>query len=292
MTSQSNTAIDEAELIEQVVNAERYPLTRPGEGGWTAAVEAARTELREQGCTVLRDFVRPQLRDRIGAEGASVAGHAYDDVVTVNVYNTAPDPDLPEDHPARVPMQRGNAFVAHDRIPAGFVIHRLYAGELFQRFLAECLEVERIHPLADPLAGLCLNIVEPGKEHPWHFDTNEFAVSMLTQLPEAGGEFEYCPNIRSDGAENLADVRAVITGDRTLVRTLTLRPGDLQLFRGRFSLHRVSPVRGVVARHTAIFSYSLTPGLVGRPERTRQLFGRLTDVHRAAAGTRSDDLLD
>ena len=82
-------------------------------------------------------------------------------------------------------------------------------------------------------------------EHPWHFDTNEFTVSMLTQAAEGGGVFEYCPNIRSAAAENFDDVRAVLAGrGEHLVRRLTLRPGDLQLFQGRYSLHRVSTVRG------------------------------------------------
>ena len=88
-----------------------------------------------------------------------------------------------------------------------------------------------MHELADPFAGLCLNVVTPGREHPWHFDTNEFAVSMLTQAPEDGGVFEYCPNIRSAGAENFDDVaRCSAARGEHLVRRLALRPGDLQLF--------------------------------------------------------------
>ena len=106
-----------------------------------------------------------------------------------------------------------------------------------------------VHELADPLAGLVLNVLAPGHEHPWHFDTNEFTVTLLTQRPEEGGEFEYCPGIRSQDAENLDDVRAVLDGRPTRPpRMLTLRPGDLQLFRGRYSLHRVRRVAGSTAR--------------------------------------------
>ena len=63
-----------------------------------------------------------------------------------------------------------------------------------------------------------------------------------------------------------------------------LRPGDLQLFKGRYSLHRVSTVHGrPTARHTAIFAYSERPGVVGSVARTRQLFGRVLPEHLAAA---------
>src|SRR5690606_18307141 len=137
-------------------------------------------------------------------------------------------------------------------------------------------------------------VVAPGNSHPWHFDTNEFTVSMLTAAPESGGVFEYCPNIRSPHTENLPDVHAVLTGSgHGLVRRLELRPGDLQLFQGRFSLHRVSPVQGATPRHTAIFAYSDRPGVIGTVERTRQLFGRvLPDHHAAADAVRGDRLLD
>jgi hypothetical protein len=131
--------------------------------------------------------------------------------------------------------------------------------------------------------------------HPWHFDTNEFVASILTQSPEGGGVFEYCPNIRTTREENFPAVRGVLEGRRDdLVRRLTIRPGDLQLFRGRFSLHRVTTVRGSRARHSAIFSYCERPGVVGSVARTRQLFGRLEPVHLAAAGraVRGDHLLD
>jgi hypothetical protein len=137
--------------------------------------------------------------------------------------------------------------------------------------------------------------VNPGTEHPWHFDTNEFTVSLLTREAGDGGVFEYCPNIRSAEAENFGDVRRVLTGHgEDLVRRLTLRPGDLQLFKGRYSLHRVSTVRGDTARHTAIFAYSERPGVVGSVTRTKQLFGRVLPEHLAAEGraVRVDGLLD
>jgi len=152
-----------------------------------------------------------------------------------------------------------------------------------------------VHELADPLAGLCLNVVTPGRAHPWHFDTNEFAVTLLTQAPQAGGSFEHCPNIRSAQAENFDDVRAVLAGrGGHMVRRLSLRPGDLQLFTGRSSLHRVSAVQGDAERHTAIFAYSERPGVIGTVARTRQLFGRVLPEHLVAEGraVRIDQLLD
>jgi hypothetical protein len=275
-----------------ITDPARYSLTDPGGPAWNRAVAAARRDLSASGCCVLRDFVPAASREALRAECASLAGWAYYGEQVVNVYNTAPDPGLPADHPARQTMLRGNAFVARDHIPAGFIIHRLYDSAEFRRFLADCFAVPELYPLADPLAGLTVNIVRPGTEHPWHFDTNDFAVSMVTQEPADGGVFQYCPNIRSAGAENFAGVAAVLRGDgEHLIRGLALRPGDLQLFHGRYSLHRVATVRGETARHSAIFAYTRRPGVLGTSERSRQLFGRTVPEH-AMDTDRPDDLLD
>ena len=48
---------------------------------------------------------------------------------------------------------------------------------------------------------------------------------------------------------------------------------------------------GKIARHSAIFAYSERPGVIGSPERTRQLFGRVLPEHLATT-VRGDELLD
>ncbi|MGH3239266.1 MAG: HalD/BesD family halogenase [Spirillospora sp.] len=284
-----------AEALDRMVDTARYPLTEPGGTGWNGVVSRTRDELAKSGCCVLPDFIRAPMRDVLRTECAEIAPHAHYDVETVNAYNIDVRTPLPEDHPGRITVERGNAFVARDHIPAASIVHLLYSSGHFQRFVADCFGLPRVHELADPLSGLCLNVVNPGMEHPWHFDTNEFTVSLLTQESEDGGVFEYCPNIRSAGSENFGDVRRVLAGrGGDLVQRLTLRPGDLQLFKGRYALHRVAAVTGTTPRHTAIFAYSERPGVVGSVARTRQLFGRVLPEHLAAEGraVRVDRLLD
>ncbi|MFC9883079.1 arpA protein [Streptomyces libani] len=281
--------------LDQVVDTDRYPLPEPDSAGGQAVISRARHELLTLGCTVLPDFIRPALRTALEQECAAIAPQAHYDIETVNVYNIAVDSALPADHPGRRTFQRGNAFVPRDRVPADSLISRLYSEPVFQDFLARCFGLPRLHELADPLSGLVLNVVAPGMEHPWHFDTNEFTVSMLTRQARDGGVFEYCPNIRSAHDEHFDDVRDVLDGrGERLIRRLPLHPGDLQLFKGRYSLHRVSPVRGETARHSAIFAYSERPGVIGSVARTRQLFGRVLPAHTAAEGraVRGDRLLD
>jgi hypothetical protein len=277
----------------EMVDTDRYPLTDPGSPAWRATVGRTRADLADAGCSVLTDFIRPELREVLRTECAGLEPHAYTKIERVNAYNTAIDTPLPEGHPGRTVMERGNAFVARDHIPASSIISRLYTSPLFQRFVADCFGLPELHELADPLSGLTLNVIAPGRAHPWHFDTNSYTVSLLTQGAAEGGTFEHCPNIRSATEENFAAVRSVLAGDGTYpVRRLGLRPGDLQLFQGRFALHRVSTVKGGIARHSAIFAYSERPGVVGSAERTRQLFGRVLPAHLAGRSDRGDALLD
>jgi hypothetical protein len=284
----------DALALSGVVDTGAYPLTEPDTDPWKAVVARIQEDLDGDGCSVLANFVRPSLFDELRSQGAAAAPHAHYTVEAVNVYNIDVDTPLPDGHPGRVSMQRGNAFVARDQIEPGAIISQLYSNGLFRHFLAACFGLPGLYELADPLSALVLNVIRPGLEHPWHFDTNEFTVSMLTQQPEDGGVFEFCPNIRSAADEHLDDVAAVLAGEADhLIHRLTLRPGDLQLFKGRFALHRVSQVRGSTDRHTAIFAYTERPGVIGSVARTKQLFGRVLPEHLAAEKrVRGDSLLD
>jgi hypothetical protein len=98
--------------------------------------------------------------------------------------------------------------------------------------------------------------------------------------------------LRTPTQENYDLVARVLDGDTALVHSLRLEPGDLQIFTGRYSLHRVTPLVGPRSRYVAIFSYAEEPGMVGSPERTRQLYGRVLPIHVERAGQRTDTLVD
>jgi len=100
---------------------------------------------------------------------------------------------------------------------------------------------------------------------------------------------------RTPQDESFDRIQRILEGEMTEVKTLELRAGDLQIFRGRHSLHRVTRVsKDSRPRHSAIFAYTAEPGVIGRVERTKQLFGRVLPAHEEAERqrVRSDALLD
>ena len=64
---------------------------------------------------------------------------------------------------------------------------------------------------------------------------------------------------RKPGDENFDEVRKVINGDRARVKQLKLEPGDLQIFKGRFTLHRVTKIEGNLSRYMCIPAYVFGP---------------------------------
>jgi hypothetical protein len=213
----------------------------------------------------------------------------------VNAYFTEEDDTLPVSDPRRHFMHRTSGFVPRDCFGADSLINAVYDSPATKRFLARCFEVSALYDYADPLAGLTINVVPPEAEFPWHYDTNHFAVTLMTQPADTGGEFEYAPDIRTPETENFDGVGRILRGeDRDSVTSLTLQPGDLQLFKGRYSLHRVAPTGGETNRLLAVFAYCEEPGMIGRLERTRQLFGRVTQAHLDAQASleRNDTLVD
>jgi hypothetical protein len=278
-------------MVGDYVDLERYPIDRPGPER-EALVAGTRAAIGAEGCAVLKGFICAARLDQLVAECDRVAGHGHRNFNRTNPYFTQDRPDLPAGHPLRRFYDRSNAFVPADNFGAGSILREIYEWPAFAPFIQEALGEPLFFRYADPLADVIVNLAEEGNGFPWHFDTNNYTVTLAIQSAESGGDFEYSPHLRTPTDENYAGVEAVLDGDSTHVRSLHLEPGDLQIFKGRYSLHRVTPLAGPRTRYVAIFSYVEEPGMVGSPERTRQLYGRVLPIHIEHAGIRADTLVD
>lgn len=277
-----------------LIDVERYPLDRLGTADHRAMMEGLQVALAEDGCAVLKGFVRTDRLPLLVAEADGVADAAHRSHSRTNAYFSKDEPALPEAHPARRFYDRSNAFIPGDNFAPDGPLRAIYEWPPFMEFVREALGEPqgRFFRYDDPLADMIVNMVEEGDGFPWHFDTNNYTVTLAIQNAEAGGEFEYVAGLRTPSDENYAGVQAVLDGDRDGVRTLVLEPGDLQLFKGRYALHRVTPVGGGRRRYVGIFSFVEREGMCGGVERTRQLYGRVLPRHYERAGLRNDALRD
>ncbi|MCG6659221.1 hypothetical protein HOP52_15790 [Halomonas campisalis] len=289
------TSLEAKHSLDGLIDLECYPIDNLDSQAGRELIDSCRRQLDEDGCVVLKNFVPEEALSRLERETERLSPEAHYNQTETNPYNSAGDPALPASHPLNRFDDRTNGFVAGDRIDGDTIIRQVYEHPGFQRFIAAVVGMEEIHRYADPLADLVVNVLREGCQHPWHYDTNEFIVTMMTRQSHGGGRFEYAPGIRSPEGENFAEVEKVLDGDRTRLKSLDLQPGDLQVFFGRYSLHRVTPVEGDKERHTVIFAYAKEPGFIGRPERAQRIFGRMAPIHEKLLKegmNRSDSLAD
>ena len=282
--------------LAELVDLDRYPLHEPTSTAYVAAVDHARQGLRSVGCAVIDDLVRPEAVERLNDEIVARKHTTHFSTQVMNPYfHTEVNAEFPAEHPVNTFLERSSGFIPGDSWESGCATDMLFRAPEVARFVAECLEIPELHCYADPLAGLTANILDPGQLFTWHFDTNDFAVTVLVQEADEGGRFEYYPAIRSAQDEGFDRIAGVLAGERDGVHTLDLRPGDMQIFRGRHSLHQVSRVPADShPRHAAIFAYTEEAGVIGRVARTEQLFGRVLQEHLDAEveRVRSDTLID
>lgn len=282
--------------LADLINIDAYPLDRPDSDLYLDAVASAREHLRSVGCAIIRDLVRPDVVRKLSTEIVARKPTTHFSTQSMNPYfHTEFNDDFPERHPVNTFIERSSGFIPGDSWDSGCATDALFRSPELAQFLANCLEIPELHCYADPLAGLTANVLDPGQQFTWHFDTNDFAVTVLVDEADAGGLFEFVPDIRNADDEGFDAIQTVLEGGREGVVTLDLRPGDLQIFRGRHSLHRVTRVPAdSVPRHAAIFAYTEQAGVVGRVTRTEQLFGRVLDAHLDAEKerVRSDALID
>lgn len=280
-TTLAMLADPERGAIDDLVDVDRYPIDRPANDSWQELAADVHEQLADAGCATLPGFLRGEALGRLASELRSLADHVPILDHAASVYaRTDLERQLPADDPRRVRLTWHAGHVTRDMLPPFSVAQRLYVSPQFKAFVAAAVGKRRVFEYADPLAGLVATILPPGGRYPWHYDTNEYVVTIMVNRPQSGGRFEYHRDLRRPGEENLDGLGAILAGrPATPPRVVDPAPGDLQLFLGRYSLHRVTEVGGPSARHVLVLSYAGQPGVIGPVDRTRSVYGRITEAH-------------
>ena len=242
--------------LSYFIDLKNFPINEPKSSKYQKIIKEAQEALEFDGCYVLPSIVNKEAINDMREESTKIESLAHYTSNKVNVYFSKDDPTYPEDHPRRFFMERSNGFVSGDKFPENSLIKELYYSEELKNFIADCLGIPIYH-YADPLASLTMNVNKPGDRFSWHYDTNEFTVTMLVQDCDEGGVFQYVPNIRNKEDECYDEVLKLLKGDiLTRVKEIKLNEGDLQLFKGRYALHRATRAEGNTTRNLVVFTYT------------------------------------
>jgi hypothetical protein len=250
----------------QLVDLDRYPLNNLDSEAGTQLVADTRASLESIGSCSLPGFVRASVISDMAAEASSLEQLAYPGPTEVTPYffnyNLGEGVEVPDDHPLKRKGKRNLAQVATDLIPKQHLLSRLYYSRILPDFLARVLE-QPVYRNQDRYQSLNISMMNAGGCQQWHFDSGPMVTTLLLQEPEAGGVFEYVPALRSDENENFEQVQRVLDGDSQGNKQIEPKAGTLNLFRGHYSMHRVTEVEGKRTRIQAILGFSTDPNLVG-----------------------------
>jgi hypothetical protein len=279
--------------LNRFIDLDRYPVHDVTDSTRRELVAETRDQMIGKGCFRIPQFLRPEAVDAMRLEATALHDQVSWTRQDHNPYFSADDDSFPAEHPKRTFQQRESGFINADLLFPDSPLRQIYDSDVVVHFIWECLGVDRpIYRWADPLGRNPYGVQAPGQSLPWHFDGNEFTVSMLAQKADSGGVFEYVPNIRRPDAENFEHVAHILAGGRDGVRELDLIPGDLQLFAGRYSLHRVTTVAGTATRYNGLPSYVFDPYRMNRSYHSATIYGRATEFHHARERVLVDGLVD
>ncbi|EPJ46333.1 MAG: hypothetical protein OFPII_21480 [Osedax symbiont Rs1] len=186
--------------------------------------EQCKQHLNDSGSLVLKNFLSTAAIQLIVDEALAEQHLAFYTNTQHNVYLKKSDPSYTDNHVRNRLITSSKGCITDDQIPKHSVLKQLYNSAL---------------------------------ELGWHFDESSFAITLLLQAPEAGGQFEYIEDMRDAdaGDMNFSGVTKVLDG-HVDIKTLSATAGTLTLFRGRNAMHRVTPVTGNTTRILAVLAYN------------------------------------
>lgn len=237
------------------VDLDRYPIDNLNSAGGRVLVKECQAQLAEMGMFNLPGFIKAEHLDKMLAEVLpTLNSDAFTHARRHNIYFKKTLPDVADDHPVRLEFETSNRTICADQVEGSMVVS-LYDWPPFAAFLSAVMDLPALYPMDDRIA--CANVMgySEGQALNWHFDRSEFTTTLLLQAPVEGGGFQYRSDLRSDDNPNYDGVARMLAGEDDLVRLLPLEAGTLNVFKGKNTAHRVTPVQGPKDRVIAVFCY-------------------------------------
>ena len=258
------------EQLSEIIDTNTYPIDD------ALFSQNCCAKLNLDGALTLPGFLRPSAISALVEEAELQKPNAFFTSSTHNAYLTPTRPDFGADHVFNRQLSSSKGCITTDQVPRNSHLHKIYNDQVFRDFIAHVVSEKALYEYADPLSSINVHFASEGQELNWHFDNSEFAITLLLQSPKVGGDFEYVKDLRCAEQDdmNFSGVGDVLDG-KTKPSKLNVEPGTLILFRGRNSIHRVTPTQGNRTRILVVFAYNSQPGIALSESARMTFFGRL-----------------
>ncbi len=263
-------------LITDIVDTERYPLHLPDHPRRIELIDTCRSALQRHLYCSIPGLVKPQALAAMAQEAKALQAVAYHNNSLRNCYlHQKLDATLPDDHPRNLQDRSSTRMIAYDQLGADSPLKVFYHAPAVRDTVAAIVGEGALFDNVDPYQPANYVCYREGDESSWHFDAdNSFTMTLMIQAADQGGIFEMSPNSRTQQNENYEHVGDVLRGKHNdSVVAVGREPGELCIFRGCHSLHRVTPVEGDTLRIMGVFVYEFQPGIAGDPEVNATIYG-------------------
>lgn len=241
--------------IDSIIDLETYPIHRNDDPQILQRIASAKSELAAVGTCHFPQFLSPAGLSHCQKEAIALEFQANPSNNQYTPYYGEPDSSYPTGHPRNSTVRFAVRYVSRKLIPQNSPLRTLYEGEDLLAFLRKLLPDEPVYRYSDPRGSLNYTVMAQDDQLGWHFDACELVASILLRPADNGGDFEYIPSVRSAEDENFSEVESILGGNDGQRISVDFQPGDMVLFRGRHSLHRVTPIQGGTTRLIALMSF-------------------------------------
>ncbi len=263
-------AIQEETKLASIIDLQKHPIDE------NHYREKCKTKLDKSGVLVLDNFLFESSVKSILAEAKAQENLAYYCVNEHNVYLDLFDKEHSKSHPRNKTVSSSKGCITDDQVPEKSSLRALYNSPTFKDFLCVVLGETVLYKYDDNLSSINIHYAKEGQELGWHFDNSSFAITLLIQKPEAGGQFEYIRQFRnSDNNDNNYDGVLDLLNGSCNPEKLLMENGTLVLFRGKDAIHRVTPTIGNRTRILSVLAYNSKPDVSLSESARMTFFGKL-----------------
>jgi hypothetical protein len=253
---------DAADAARALVDTDRYPIDRMGSPERDQLVKQCRADLDAGALCFLPNFLRPEALAQMSGEVEALEPVSRRIAHRRTAYGWMDNSGFAQTHPRSALFDRGMSCITTELVPPQSHIRTLFMWDYLTQFVGDALGVASMYRSECPTLSIQLNVMHEHDVLGWHFDTNDGVVSLLVDSADEGGEYQVAPYVRSETDENYDDVVKAFNEDRSVVHEPKMPAGTFILFKGRRSLHRVSPVgKTSKPRRIVLYSYDEQPNM-------------------------------
>lgn len=257
--------------MQHILDLDRYPLDRPGTPEWQAMVDSARADLARDGMFNLPGLMRPTaIAGAISELTPRFETEAFTHARKHNIYFRKEVDGLAPDHPALALRETKSHTLCADQI--GGVVRALYDWPHFATFLAASMGKDRLHHGRQTRRRERHDLPR-GRGAELAFRPLGIHHHAAVATPTKAAPSNTAPTCAAIPIPITMASPACCKAEPEL-QSITLVPGTLNVFRGKNTAHRVTPVQGNTNRIITVFSFFDRPGVVFTPEEQIGFYGR------------------